>query len=131
MKNTIHKPLFANTVSGMNRMILALGIIVATSITGNAQTEDQPETFHYFFQVSGVTNGAAAKEMTDLIRPLFNTPEKPFGHFPRFDQVHVRFDFKSAVPVSEDQLKSVLDANGLILLNFHKQTSEHTIQDKK
>lgn len=75
----------------------------------------------YTFQVEGVDNIASAKEMTDYIRPLFNTPDRPFDYFPAFNGTTKQFEFKSKVAVTEDELRNVLESQVLNLINFQRE----------
>ncbi len=79
------------------------------------------QEYNYTFQVEAVDDIASAKEMTDYIRPLFNSVEKPFGYFPWYNATSKSFVFKSAILVSEAELKNTLQTQGLLLLNFNRE----------
>lgn len=70
---------------------------------------------HYHFSVQGVTDLGSAKNITDILRPVFNTEAEPFAFFPSFDDNRDAFDFSSSVLVTRDQLQAILEHNGLVL----------------
>lgn len=106
-------------------------VLLLTVTIAKAQTNQEVRKIHYQFEVAGITTPAAAKEMTDVIRPVFNTAEKPFGYFPWYDQLHQRFDFESEVAVSQDELKNMLSANGLVLTAFSSTQQLSTETEKQ
>lgn len=83
---------------------------------------------HYSFSVQGITDYGRAKEITDILRPLFNTEAAPFTYFPAFDDNRDAFDFHSAVTITRDQLLAVLQQHGLVLTAW---TSEIYITDSE
>lgn len=99
-------------------LTVSLAVTSLFSVEGYAQEQTSLATIKYRFTVQDVNDAASAKEMTDYIRPLFNSEEKPFEYFPWFNVVNSQFEFESSVRVSESELYSVLDHYGLVLLSF-------------
>jgi hypothetical protein len=93
-------------------------ILMQFSSVGYAQEQAAKNLIKYTFEVQGIEDFGSAKEMTDFIRPLFNTPEEPFGYFPRYIAEKKQFEFESAVQVTEAQLSEVLNNHGLVLISF-------------
>ncbi len=101
-------------------MSLMFSLTMLLSYGATAQTARH----HYQFKVEWVNDLAAAKEMTDFIRPVFNTAQEPFGYFPYFNANTGQFDFISAIAVTEDELRNVLDSHSLVLLSFSDSKTE-------
>ena len=77
---------------------------------------------HYHFSVQGVNDLGSAKEITDVLRPVFNTEAEPFAFFPWFDDNRDVFDFGSTVAVTREQLETVLAQKGLVLTSWVSET---------
>jgi hypothetical protein len=88
-------------------------VITVISFTASAQ-----QSVHYRFRLQGITDPAGAKMVTDILRPVFNTPEDQDAVFPNFNDELDQFDFFSPVIVSEDQLVAVLAPHGILLTAF-------------
>lgn len=76
------------------------------------------DSFRYQFSLQGVNDYGAAKEVTDIIRPVFNTDEAPFVTFPSFADAKDQFDFTCSLAVTREELESVLAAHGIVLMDF-------------
>ena len=76
------------------------------------------DSFHYQFGLQGVTDPAAAKEVTDVIRPVFNTDTDPFVTFPWFADEKDQFDFTCSLAVTREELESVLSVHGIVVTSF-------------
>lgn len=99
-------------------LIVPLAIFPLLPVQSYAQEQVNDNLVKYKFTVQDVNNAASAKEMTDYIRPLFNSEEKPFEFFPWFNAVNSQFEFESSIRVSESELYTVLDHYGLVLISF-------------
>lgn len=97
---------------------LQLGAIPLFSSPSYAQEQASTNSVKYQFAVQDVNDAASAKEMTDYIRPIFNTEDEPFGYFPWYNSTTRQFEFQSSVHVSETQLADVLQQYGLVLVSF-------------
>lgn len=84
----------------------------------------------YRFKLQGITDGPSAKDVTDIIRPVFNTPEAPFAAFPWFDAARGEFAFTCQLAVSRQELETVLAAHGLVLLEFTGETVESKTEER-
>ncbi len=88
---------------------------------GNLATAQK---FSYQFTVEDVTNSAEAKEITGVIRPIFNDEEEPFLYFPSYAEASGGFDFESDIDVSQAQLQEILLSNSLQLVSFKRTDRE-------
>jgi|GEM_PF-6090501 len=96
-------------------------LIVAMTVFGSVA---YGQMYHYEFSISGITDGASAKEITDIIRQKFNTEEEPFSYFPEFDDDADEFNFESSVLVEEQAFENYLVNNGLELVNWQLSVEE-------
>lgn len=76
------------------------------------------QSYHYQFRLAGVTDLASAKQVTDVLRPVFNTEAAPFAVFPAFNDATDLFDFSSGLLVTQEHLTTVLTPKGLVLSDF-------------
>lgn len=79
------------------------------------------QTTHYRFRLQGITDPAGAKMVTDILRPVFNTPEDEFAVVLNFNDELDLFDFFAPVVVSEAQLEAVLAPHGILLIAFSNE----------
>jgi hypothetical protein len=93
-------------------------LLIALFVTGVSFAASAQQNVHYRFRLQGVTDPAGAKMVTDILRPVFNTPEDQDAVFPNFNDELDQFDFFSPVIVSEDQLEAVLAPHGILLTAF-------------
>ncbi len=112
-------------------LISPLAVITAFPAVSYAQEHVNADLVKYQFSVQDVNDAASAKEMTDYIRPLFNTEEKRFEYFPWFNTTSGQFEFVSSVHVSETQLSGVLDHFGLVLLSFSSVANAESNSSKQ
>lgn len=90
---------------------------LATGFLLLSQTTFSQE-YNYRFKLEGITNPADAKMITDVLRPVFNSPETPFAVFPQFYDVSDVFFFRSDVKVTREQLDEALSGNGITTTEF-------------
>lgn len=76
------------------------------------------QEYRYRFALQGITDGSGAKGVTDIVRPLFNTPDAPFETFPEFNEQTDEFDFFSPVIVSRAQLEAALIPHNISVITF-------------
>ena len=76
--------------------------------------------YRYRFGLQGITDGAGAKAVVDILRPLFNTPDASFETFPEFNEQTDEFDFFSPVIVSRDQLETALTPHNISVITFSR-----------
>jgi hypothetical protein len=88
------------------------------------------ESFHYQFSLQGVTDPAAAKEVTDIVRPVFNTDTDPFVTFPWFTDEKDQFDFTCSLAVTREELESALLAQGIVLMDFTTTKVESKTEER-
>lgn len=84
------------------------------------------ESIHYKFQLADVSDVASAKMVTDVLRPIFNTPEEPFNVYPTFKDETDQFDFYSPIEVSKIYLAALLYDAGIELVSFEVDGLEHS-----
>lgn len=85
------------------------------------------QDYQYQFQLQGVSDLGSAKQVTDVLRPVFNTEENPFVVFPSFSDATDQFDFVSKQLVSKGELEAILASKGIVLLSF---TSREIVQSE-
>lgn len=106
----------------MRRALLVLSFLAGYLCSGSLLFAQQQ--YHYLFQIQGVTDDAGAKMVTDMLRPVFNTPEDPYAIFPDFNEQLGQFDFFGTVLVSEEQLQTALNPQGMLISSFSNEPVE-------
>ena len=100
----------------LRRPLLTIAFVVICLLgkSGSATAQE----FHYQFQLQGIDEPGAAKEVTDLLRSIFNSEEDPYEYFPSFNDVTDQFDFHSNITVTRQELETQLAVQGLVVLSF-------------
>jgi hypothetical protein len=78
------------------------------------------QEYLYKFKIVQVTNLAEAKEITVLLRPLFNDEEEPNKYFPKFNLEDHEFSFQSSILVTKSKLEEMILDKGYELIYFER-----------
>jgi hypothetical protein len=108
-----------NRTYGNVRQLIVLVIFLFGFGTTALFSQTQME-YRYRFGLQGITDGAGAKAVVDILRPLFNTPDAEFETFPEFNEQTDEFDFFSPVIVSREQLEMALTPHNISVITFSR-----------
>jgi len=104
----------------LRKLALAICLCLFTAIPLLGQ-----QRYHYRFELAGITDGAGAKVVTDILRPVFNNTEAPYAVFPDFNDELDMFDFFSDMLVTREQLEIALAPHNIMVTSF---SSTNTIE---
>lgn len=93
-------------------------VIQSNPITNSAESSDETKLFQYIFAISDIVDGGSAKEITDILRPIFNNPETPFQYYPTFE--NGIFNFTSSKNIGQKELESNMLKIGHTVISFQQ-----------
>jgi hypothetical protein len=105
-------------------------VLLALFLVANGSILYSQQERVYRFTLQDIADSPSAKDVTDIIRPVFNTPEAPFAAFPWFDVGKGQFDFTCQLEVTREELETALAAYGLVLLEFTGETVESKTEER-